>query len=162
MIKIITGIILLLLTSGSFAVDRPSLNSVDVSLRSYHFSGDCYAACTQQFNEENYGIGLTVEATSILDVSFGILKNSFNRDTTYIAGNLKRAYYFENFIVKPGFALGIADGYDDTPSGFKTDSGIVPIISPNVSIYIKRLHFNVGMLPSANTVVGILRAGVRF
>ena len=166
---LVIALVALLTFSASPAMAEHSeetFHSVDLSLRSYHFNDRCYDGCTKAFNENNIGIGVTYYVTDHIAVLFGVYKNSFNKTSLYNAFNISRTMYKNGSItVKPGFALGIANGYNDL-DGVKvkhaSESGTVPIISPNVSIYKDRFHVNVAFMPSADTVIGILRAGVRF
>lgn len=165
--RIATILVLLCAFSASPAMaETEKFHTVDLSLRSYHFNDRCYDHCTKAFNEDNIGIGATYSVTKNIALSFGIFKNSFRKTSLYNAINFTgTAYQNGRITIRPGFALGFANGYKDI-DGMKiegaTDDGVVPIISPNVSLYVYRFHVNVGVMPSANTVIGILRAGVRF
>ena len=141
-------------------------HSVDVSLRSYHIADRCYDHCTKAFNEDNIGIGITIYPHENAGVGVGVFKNSFNKTSLYNAYILTgTAYRDKNVIIRPGLAFGIASGYGDIDGIViegASENGIVPIISPNVSFYMNRLHINVAAMPSANTVIGFLRIGLRF
>ena len=141
-------------------------HSVDLSLRSYHINDRCYDHCTKAFNEDNIGIGITYYPHKNAGVGFGVFKNSFNKTSLYNAYILTgTAFQNRHVIIRPGLAMGIASGYaeiDGMEISGASENGIVPIISPNVSFYMDRLHINVAAMPSANTVIGFLRIGLRF
>ena len=142
-----------------------SFNTIDMTLRSYHIKDRCYAECSKKFNESNLGIGISWYATKNVGLIGGVLENSFNKQSAYLTVNFTGTAYRNNHIVvRPGFALGAINGYDDVGIDIKgvNDAGIAPVISPNVSLYTKRFHMNLGAMPSANTAILIFRAGVRF
>lgn len=164
--KAFTSLVLLVLAFISMPAKAEavkSFDSIDISLRSYHFNDRCWSGCTKKFNEANYGMGITKQVRSNTDVVIGFLQNSFEKTSIYGMFNFNFKMGMKqagNVTFKPGIALGVANGYGETVA--KNWNGWVPVISPNVSMYMGRLHLNVGVLPSANTVVGIFRAGVRF
>jgi len=158
-------VLVAILTSESAFASKPfdRFNTFDVSLRSYHIADRCYAKCTKTYNEENYGLGFTATMTRHSEITLGFLENSFYKQSYYGTVNfMKTLHLSRSIVIKPSFALGIANGYKDTPGKLASEEGIVPVISPNISLYANKLHFNIGVLPSARTAVAIFRAGVRF
>jgi len=157
--------IIAVLTSGPTLAneDFERFNTFDASLRSYHIADRCYSKCSKTYNESNYGLGFTATMTKHSEITLGFLENSFYQQSFYGTVNFMKALYLTNgIVIKPSLALGMANGYKGTPGKLANEDGIVPVVSPNISLYVSRIHFNLGVLPSAATAVAIFRAGVRF
>lgn len=89
---------------------------LDVNLASNH-SIDYYMKNGQRhnFNEDNFGLGITKELSQSFDFKTGFFKNSFNNQSLYIGGNLKHTQKIGQWFIEPGVTLGVATGYQDTP-----------------------------------------------
>ena len=154
----------LLLSSNAISNELyEDFTTVDVSLRSYHIGKRCYSKCTKKYNESNYGLGFSTTVSKRTGITLGFLQNSFDQTSYFGTINFRKTFRISPKIaLVPKLSVGVANGYKDTPGKLANEDGIVPVLSPNISLYTGPLHMNVGILPSANTGVVIFRAGLRF
>lgn len=94
-----------------------------------------------QYNENNFGVGFSYSLASYFDAKGGFFKNSFNKTSLYAGIDTHTSY---NNVFAVGFDIGLATGYDDTPV---SDTKIVPIAMPHLSLIFNRFKFQLGYIP---------------
>jgi len=164
-----TNLIILAVLLVSSLFIRPAAANTDVdkfgldlNLGSYHLKR-CYSNCTKKFNEFNYGLTGTYRPTEHIELWAGFVRNSFNQSSKFGVINFNNTYFTDSKIkLIPGIGLGFVDGYGNTPVKVTFgDTGIAPIVMPNLTIQKNHHRLNVG-LTFANTTVITVRAGLTF
>ena len=140
---------------------------VDANVASYHTNdnGYCYQGKCDEFNEFNYGLGLSYETSDYTEVQGGFFRNSYDKNSLY--ADVKVKYDFgvgAGVLVTPGLAIGLVTGYDDTELEAST---FQPMVLPSVSVSYKRVRAVVGYIPASwvsdgPTDVITLQLGYRF
>ena len=163
-------IIMLALVVTMITTQGASANDlwVDINVASYHTSADsyCYQGECDDFNEFNYGLGLSYELNELFEVTGGFFRNSYDKHSNY--AGVKAKYDFDlgaGVALTPGLTLGVVTGYDDTEVEAST---LQPMALPSVTVSYKRVRATVGYLPltlvsdDSETDVITFQMGVRF
>ena len=93
------------------------------------------------YNENNFGIGFSYSLVSYIDAKGGFFKNSYNKTSWYAGLDMHTSY---NNLFAVGIDVGAATGYDETPV---SDTKIVPIAMPHLSLIFKNFKFQLGYIP---------------
>jgi len=94
--------------------------SLNINGKSKHLNTDI------EFNEDNPGLGLTIENGNKL-LALGGYKNSFSEPSYYIGAGLKKRFGNDLYI-EPGLLGGVVTGYDKK---------LTPMVLPSLSFGIK-------------------------
>ncbi len=138
---------------------------LDVNVASYHTSSEyCYNGRCQEYNQFNYGAGISYEVHKSLELTGGYFRNSYNKNSFYGGGKIKHDFLIKKFVVTPGVMLGVMTGYEDTEVDA---SKIQPIALPTLGLAYGKFRGVVGYLPisligagSANVIT--FQAGIKF
>lgn len=98
-----------------------------------------------EWQEFNYGLGVTYEWLDHIELRGGAFRNSFDKGSVYAAAGLHTSYAR---LLSFSLQAGLATGYKDTPTG--GDSALVGFIMPTAGINIKRTRIEIGYIPRAN------------
>lgn len=146
---VLSALIALSFTMGlknSHASDKGTI-TLDLHVASYH-TDRCYRGCTKEYNESNFGLGLSYAATNWLDVGAGQLTNSFDNQSTYFVVILNRDVRMKSFVVSPSFALGATTGYAEIMDNTIGGSDFSPVAIPSVSVKRGKFSSNFGFIPA--------------
>ena len=133
----------------------------DVNLASYHLDNSWNDRWSnpkrphRDYNQTNFGLGLTWEPVDWIDFRAGFYENSFYKHSNYIGVSTKYQITSENgFSFAPGVFLGGVTGYNETPNETKVPNieagfvdGIYPFVLPYVRFGYNRVFANIGIAP---------------
>lgn len=102
---------------------------LDVHISSHHLIG-----VDKDYNERNYGLGITND-----DYSYGFYENSYNRTSVYVFGHTSTDMWFGS----AGLNYGAVTGYEYM--------NVMPIILPFLTFGSDDLKLVVGALPNVIT-----------
>ncbi len=158
--------LILILTMLPFVANA---DSIDFNLTSLHSSGN--------YNQSNFGVGITKEIDHHWGIKTGFFKNSYNKDSMYFMGRLQHKMEGWAF----GFNFGIVTGYDNieektytkscrtsrhgndfrygrtkkkcktvvTTNGFTNQDQVLFIAMPTITWRVNKTHaFEIGIVPS--------------
>lgn len=124
---------------------------VDVNLISKHSRPTYYNTQSKQieeFNQENFGIGLTQTLTNNLDFTIGGYKNSFSETSFYTGVNLK-AKFGNVFSITPGIAGLLVTGYGDAPiNSVMAGKDLLFVPMPNITFSDSQFKLTIGYYSS--------------
>ena len=92
---------------------------------------------SEDYNESNFGLGVTYRYTQYLEYRVGYYKNSYSKHSNYALVNvIPYPYTKGNWNIDAGLNLGIIDGYQDTKIGNNGVSigSVNLMVAPSVSI----------------------------
>lgn len=89
---------------------------VEANLASYHPSADsyCYEGTCDDFNEFNYGLGLSYEMDELVEWTGGFFRNSYDKNSMYAGIKFKHDFQLDGGALTPGITVGAVTGYDNT------------------------------------------------
>lgn len=118
---------------------------LDINGYSWH-SNDTYVykGKRQDYNAENFGLGLTYGINKYVEASAGFYNNSYYKQTLYGGLKIKHDIVFGNLVVSPGLNVGVATGYADTP--IHADYYQI-VIMPAVRVTYRGMGLTVGYVP---------------
>jgi hypothetical protein len=121
---------------------------LDVNITSIH-SEEAYVwnGRERQYNDRNFGLGIGYEVNSWLEAKAGWFENSYEKTSFYAVAQGKLDLLKKSpWIIAPGCALGIANGYQNTPeqTGEITPWGLVTLTIGHED----RWRINLGYLPA--------------
>ena len=137
--------ILALLSSSAFSIDKGQW-ALDINLASKH-EKSTYDN-NQEYNENNFGLGLSYGYSESIDFKVGFYDNSYNRTTKYLAAIWQKNYYYKQLRISPGAGIFLVTGYDGTPEFAKK---IQPGVIPSLSIGYENVALNIGLVPSVKS-----------
>lgn len=155
--------VLLLISTNAYALNDQLW--LDINIGSKHSTDKWYTGveCDEDwncdpstgtvgdYNEENYGAGLTYGLSDYFDIMGGaVSKNSFNNFSLYGGGNLKYPFFAgKSFRVEPGIMLMLATGYRGTRLEHKFSFGdFTPLPLLNITaVLFDRFYARVGYFP---------------
>jgi len=141
---------------------------IDVNVASYHAgsNGYCYNGICNDFNQFNYGLGVSYEMDNLVEWTGGFFRNSYDKNSMY--GGIKLNHNFDvgRFDVTPGILIGGVTGYDET----EVEAAPLQLVAlPSVSVSYKRIRGVFGVAPvglvspsSSVTAVFTFQVGMRF
>lgn len=125
--------IVLLCVNVTYAADA----WLDFNIGSKHISANGY-----DFNENNYGLGVTRSVSTRLDVTAGTYKNSYRKHSNYLG------FIFSVPVTRylsVGGLAGLVTGYDDTPINAPIAA---PIAVPSAYVQLGGYKVTIGYMPS--------------
>ena len=164
-----TILILLALSVPLLTAYEASANDLwlDINVASYHAGSDgyCYQGECDDFNEFNYGLGLSYELDDTFEATGGFFRNSYDKHSHYLGVKAKYDFARGDWALTPGLTVGLVTGYDDTEVEAST---LQPMALPSVTVSYKRVRGTVGYIPlnlvsdDAGADVITFQLGVRF
>ena len=149
------GFILLILVVAVIATlstaaraDHPYSDAGTFTLDIHGFSKHsdrCYRGCTKEYNEQNYGLGLTYASRDWLDLSVGTFKNSFNNQSTYAALAFNNDIHYGLITMSPTLMLGVTTGYEGISK--RSWGTYSPVVVPSLTFKAGAFSTNVGFIP---------------
>jgi len=138
-----TGVLIGLLSSPVMADTY-----IDLHVTSWH-SKDTYTkqGVTKQYNNKNFGLGVTKSINLYNDVSAGFFKNSYYDMSTYIGIDTHT-----NTNPRIGVIYGVVTGYDQ---------GYV-LAMPNVTYDVDRYRVRFGLIPGSEVQALTLTVSYKF
>lgn len=154
------------------AFGSPTVNAapgdfwVDANLASKHTHASeyTYKGKTEDYNEANYGLGLSYDIDGTFEATAGFFRNSYDKHSNYIGVKAKHDFRFGYVTVTPGVTAGFVTGYDDT----EVDAPVLqPIVVPSVAVEYNNFRTTIGYIPlrlatDASTDVVTFQLGYRF
>ncbi len=139
---------------------------VDLNLASKHTSASQYTynGKTKDYNEQNYGLGLSYDIDGTFEATAGFFSNSYAKNSNYAGVKVKHDFWFGRLTVTPGVTFGLVTGYDDT----EVDAAkYQPIAVPSVAFEYNNFSTTIGYIPlrlakDASTDVITFQIGYRF
>lgn len=138
--KIIIATVLLLISTQAFSYD----GWLNIHLGSSHEKRTYIDQSGNdiEYNQKNFGLGLSVPAYSNIDARAGFFENSFN-NTSYYAG--ADFHYNTSRYITVGVNAGVASGYEHSPV---RSSALAPMFVPHVTMKVKNFRTEIGYVPS--------------
>ena len=164
--KSILPIALLLMSSNVLAFDVSDTPKVfiDLHVTSFHAQDNWYLTEEDQygenttteipFNENNGGIGIRWEVESFLDTSIGFFKNSFDKTTFYLGGEIHTP---RQYLISVGFVAALVTGYS---GNIPTPTPIMAM--PIMQIGVPQIGVRLGYMPFGQVRFGTLSFYVGF
>ncbi len=127
---------------------------LDINMGSHHERGywwtrDDNGNITEgEFNQKNFGLGLTYGVDKYIDVYGGFYDNSYNNNSFYAGALVKYPLFTKksNWLrLEPGIKLTAATGYLDTPDEKDTINGIM---------YAPMLHLGIQIVDTVGISLG--------
>jgi len=139
---------------------------LDANVASYHISTHdyCYNGKCEDFNQLNYGLGVTYYMDDTIGFTGGFFKNSYSKTSAYAGIEFKKDFAFDKTTVSPVLMIGGVTGYQDTEVG----GGPVRLMAlPALSVSHGDYRAVVGYLPmklvgTAHTDVLTFQLGYHF
>ena len=139
---------------------------LDVNVASYHVDADsyCYQGECDDFNELNYGLGLSYTMDDLIEWQAGFFRNSYDQHSNYAGIKFKHDFINGDFAVTPGILVGGVTGYDDTG----VEASVVQMMAlPSLSVSYADVRATIGYLPlkliaEDSTDVVTFQLGYRF
>jgi len=94
------------------------------------------------YNQNNFGLGLSLPAYTNVDIRAGFFENSFNHTSVYAGADI---FTSRHRFISAGVNLGVATGYENTPTKTST---LAPMLMPHVTIKMKKFRTQIGYVPS--------------
>lgn len=140
---------------------------LDANVASYHTGADgyCYQGKCDDFNQFNYGLGLSYDMDDTIEWQVGFYRNSYDQNSTYADIKFKHDFNVGSVTVSPGLAIGFVTGYDNTQVEARP---LQPMALPTVAVTYDRVRVVVGYLPlklvtsDSETDVVTFQVGYRF
>ncbi|MCG6938606.1 MAG: hypothetical protein LJE83_10630 [Gammaproteobacteria bacterium] len=95
-----------------------------------------------EYNQNNFGLGVSLPYNSNIDVRAGFYDNSFNATSVYAGADL---YVNPSRFVTVGVNTGVATGYENTPAHTST---LAPMLMPHITFKMKNFRTEIGYVPS--------------
>lgn len=138
---------------------------LDVNVASYHTSSEyCYKDKCDDWNQLNYGVGVSYEVDSLFELTGGYFRNSYNKNSFYAGTKMKHDLIINNFIVTPGVVIAFTTGYNNT----EVEAKKIQLFGlPTISLSHDNYRAVVGYLPIrilglGSTDVFTLQLGIKF
>lgn len=139
---------------------------IDINLASKHTSASQYThnGKTEDYNERNYGFGMSYDIDGTFEVTGGFFRNSYDKHSDYLGVKAKHDFNFGHFTVTPGVTVGFVTGYENT----EVDAPkFQPIAVPSVAFGYNDFRTTIGYIPlrlasDASTDVVTFQLGYRF
>ena len=112
-----------------------------------------------EYNENNFGLGLSLPVHSNIDARAGFFENSFNNTTVYLGADF---HTNSNKLISAGVNTGLASGYKNSP--VKT-STLTLMLVPYLTLKVKNFRTQLGFIPAIDpkqVAVWTLTVGVQF
>lgn len=119
---------------------------IDVNVASYHAGGNgyCYKNDCHDFNQFNYGLGVSYEMDSLIEWTGGFYRNSYDENSVYGGVRFNHNFNVGQFNVTPGIFVGGVTGYDDT----EVEASPLQLIAlPMVGVSYKQVRGMFGVAP---------------
>jgi len=153
------GLIVAALLTGMFLSECEAANNdlwLDINMGSYHERGywwtrDDNGTITEgEFNQKNFGLGLTYGINNYVDINGGFYDNSYNKNSFYAGAIIKYPLPIPSdyLRVEPGIKLNVATGYTGTPDDEDTWNGLMaaPMLHLGVQI-VDTVGIAIGYVP---------------
>ncbi len=144
--------------AGDFWIDA-NLASKHTSSSQYNYNGK-----TGNYNERNYGLGVSYDMTGTFEATAGFFRNSYNKHSNYVGVKVKHDFNIRNMTVTPGVTVGLVTGYKNT----EVEAPLFqPIAVPSITVQYNNFRTVVGYIPlrlatDADTDVITFQIGYRF
>lgn len=138
---------------------------LDINVASYHTSSEyCYEGKCKDYNQFNYGGGVSYDLDNTFELTGGYFRNSYYKNSFYAGTKIKHDFPVNGLIITPGVIVGGITGYDDTEVNGKK---IQPIGLPTLGISNNKFRAVIGYLPvkiigAGSADVFTLQLGVKF
>ena len=146
----------------TFSTQAHSLDGwIDVHLTSYH-SNSTYvdqSGNDVEYNQNNFGLGLSLPVNSNIDARAGFFKNSFNKTSGYLGADF---HTNSNKFFSAGINTGLASGYKNTPAKTST---LTPMLVPYLSFKVNNFRTQIGYIPAIDpkqVAVWTISVGIKF
>lgn len=112
-----------------------------------------------EYNQNNFGLGLSLPVYANIDARTGFFKNSFNNTTVYLGADF---HTNSNKLISAGLNTGLASGYKDSPVHTST---LTLMLVPYLTLKVKNFRTQLGFIPAIDpkqVAVWTLTVGVQF
>ena len=112
-----------------------------------------------EYNQNNFGLGLSLPVNSNIEARAGFFENSFNNTSVYVSADF---HTNSNKLISAGINTGLASGYKNTPAKTSTLS---PMLVPYLTFKVKSFRTQIGYIPAIDpkqVAVWTISVGAKF